>query len=217
MRKAIIYKITNTANGKSYIGVSVQPQIRILQHLFCRKQGSEQIRHALLKYPLDCFEFNALLIGSEDYCYALEDVCINAFDCLVPNGYNLSKGGFGGSLPGRKHTEESKRKNSKSCMGRVPWNKGLRYEDWRKENFYGKPSKYKDIPRPPEIGAKIKAALALRKGVPSKLIGLKRSAEFGQKISKTKIANGGDPKRKAVLTPLTLNSLRRSKPKKLKN
>jgi len=27
-------------------------------------------------------------------------------------------------LPGSKHTEEAKRKNSESCKGRVPWNKG---------------------------------------------------------------------------------------------
>lgn len=93
MKRAVIYKITNDINGKSYIGVSIKPQQRILDHLRKRKGCSSLVAKAVDKYGVENFTFEILLVSTESYCYEMESKTIAAFDSQQPNGYNIAPGG----------------------------------------------------------------------------------------------------------------------------
>ncbi len=110
-----VYKLTNQITGKSYIGVSVNPQVRFNGH--CR--SPDLIGKTIRKYGKENFALNTLLIADRDYCYFLESQCINAYQTRVPNGYNIAPGGNRGhDCTGRIHTLETKEKISVSHKGK---------------------------------------------------------------------------------------------------
>ena len=125
--KGIIYKYTSPS-GKSYIGQTVNPERRHNEHK--RMKGRESAFHrAIKKYGFDNFKYEVLVtIDLEDKQELkqkldyFEQFYIRKYHTFE-NGYNLTLGG-GGSLS-CFHTEESKRKMSKSqkgnknCLGRV--------------------------------------------------------------------------------------------------
>ena len=103
-----VYKITNTVNGKAYIGISIyEPEKqRIKQHLAGR--GNRLIASAVEKYGKESLACEIL----EDNIFPellsdLEISYIKRYNTLVPNGYNLSLGGEHG-----KHSEVSRQKMS---------------------------------------------------------------------------------------------------------
>ncbi len=117
-----IYKITNKVTGDFYIGSAVNLNKRINNH----KSDLRQTRHpnnflqnVFNKYGIDNLSFDTVetivntqtLITREQYY----------IDKLSPK-YNICK--IAGSNLGKKMSEESKKKMSKSAKGRVPWNKG---------------------------------------------------------------------------------------------
>lgn len=89
-----LYKITNTVNGKIYIGMTSNPDRRKYQH-FNRKglKYKSLISLAVNKYGKDNFSFEVLCIGSKDYIVDLEFKAIQSYNSLTPNGYNLRVGG----------------------------------------------------------------------------------------------------------------------------
>jgi hypothetical protein len=93
-----LYKITNTVNGKMYIGVTKDPEKRKKQHFhsYPTKGKNYPIRHALKKYGRDNFSFEIICIGSEDYIYDLEKKAIIAYG-TIRKGYNVAAGGKGGA------------------------------------------------------------------------------------------------------------------------
>ena len=120
-----IYKITNTVNGKSYIGQTIHDaeKTRIRQHL--RGKGSQPVKHAIKKYGQDAFTFEILHDGIiPEFLDDLEKEVIAKFNTMSPNGYNLTEGGDGGS-----YCEETRRKMSESQKGQTPWNKGKPLSD----------------------------------------------------------------------------------------
>ena len=139
-----IYKITNTVNGKSYIGQTRHnaEKTRIRDHL--AGNGSVLIKKAIEKYGKDAFTYEILHDGIiPEFLDNLEIEVIAKFNTLSPHGYNLTTGGGGGSpceesrrkisaankghptwMKGKKHTDESRRKISAANKGKTPWNKG---------------------------------------------------------------------------------------------
>ena len=104
-----IYKITNTVNNKSYIGLTTAS--------FKRRYGGETIKHVyknthsyILKGAIDKYGFDAFeIIQQLDVAYSKEELqekeiyYIKKFDS-VNNGYNLQTGGFiGGFKCGEEH------------------------------------------------------------------------------------------------------------------
>lgn len=94
-------------NGKQYIGVSVDPVIRMFGHR--RNQGL--LGHAIRKHGEP--EMRILLVGSREYCMLMEGRLTDGYNTVVPNGYNLQRGGTGGSIP----SEMSKQRMSEAHMG----------------------------------------------------------------------------------------------------
>lgn len=88
---ACVYSLTGT-NGKAYIGKTVRPlEERVRSHII----GKAVIGSALRKYGLENFKSEILLIGTEEYCYAMELCLIQAQGTLCPGGYNIRDGGYG--------------------------------------------------------------------------------------------------------------------------
>ena len=106
-----IYKMTNTANGKIYIG---QTRSHILNHGKYRPFGSagrfrghiseansnkkyqsKYLNHALRKYGDDCFTCEKIHTCHVDELHEFEKQYIIEYNSKFPNGYNLTDGGKG--------------------------------------------------------------------------------------------------------------------------
>lgn len=102
MRTFKIYKATNRINGKSYIGQTIDFEHRKHTHIY-RRDGycdPNSIFHkALDKYGEENFEWEILAeIPGKDFADAFEREMIRKYNTYKPNGYNLTKGGEGGSM-----------------------------------------------------------------------------------------------------------------------
>lgn len=111
----IVYKITNLVNNKIYIG-QTSKSIKSRWYGHCAaSQNQTLIARSIKKYGKDNFKIEELMyaFNKEDLNY-LEQVIIETSSSLFPYGYNLSKGGYSGSLYpsmlGKKHSDFSKNK-----------------------------------------------------------------------------------------------------------
>ena len=96
-----LYQITNTVNGKSYIGItklSVQERWNI--HKSTAKKPKYPLHHAIAKYGSNSFTI-LLLEENEDRIVisGLEEPIIQQLKThITQHGYNVAKGGYGGDL-----------------------------------------------------------------------------------------------------------------------
>lgn len=95
MRKYYIYKFTNKINKKSYIGQSVNPEKRKMEHIYGRKnKQNTYFDKALKKYGIENFDFEIIdCANSTKNIDELEKKYIIFYNSLKPNGYNILKGG----------------------------------------------------------------------------------------------------------------------------
>ena len=120
-----IYMITNTVNGKAYIGKSINDakKKRVQKHF--TGYGNKLIKQAIAKYGVDIFTVEILHDGIiPELLDSYEIEAIAKYNTIAPNGYNLTTGGGGKS--GYKHSEETRRKIGDSQRG-------------EKHYLYGKP------------------------------------------------------------------------------
>ncbi len=97
-RKFIIYKATNRANGKIYIGQTVELlKYRKAAHIRKALEGSRYYFHnAIRKYGPDVFVWEAIcLCLSKDEADKKEGKFIKSFNAKGPLGYNMTDGGEG--------------------------------------------------------------------------------------------------------------------------
>jgi group I intron endonuclease len=130
-----IYKITNTSDGKVYIGQTNNPTLRWSQHKSNAKysRGQQVITRAMTKYGVDKFDFVvvACCISQADADAIETDIIIQCDSRNMDKGYNLNPGG--NTSP---RTPEISKKISDSLLkryeGRDGWNKGgTLTEDWK--------------------------------------------------------------------------------------
>jgi group I intron endonuclease len=91
-----IYLITNTVNGKRYVGQTQREDIetRWKQHRSIdTKSIGRYISSAYKKYGIGQFKFQIICICFNEACNLLEREYIKKFNTLSPNGYNLKEGG----------------------------------------------------------------------------------------------------------------------------
>ncbi|WP_054070262.1 GIY-YIG nuclease family protein [Pseudomonas syringae group genomosp. 3] len=84
-----VYQITNTTNGRRYIGSSVNLAARIKSHVYRLKNGVGKNRHMQADwdiYGFHSFSARVLVYCSPEHCVAYEQQC---FDALQPE-YNIS-------------------------------------------------------------------------------------------------------------------------------
>jgi len=137
-----IYLITNTINGKRYVGQTQREDIekRWKEHKICDKYTIGRcLLNAYKKHGVETFKFQIICICFDGDCNKFEDEYIRKYNTLSPNGYNLKSGGSHGrhhpetikliseKLKGRQLTpvtDEIRRKNSQSKMGNKNHNFG---------------------------------------------------------------------------------------------
>lgn len=124
-RPVAVYKITNSVNGKFYIGQSVAPGKRFIRHCAAGEQsGCHKLKAAIAKYGRDSFSMEVLW-----WCRDKPDANeLEAFLIQETNsrttGYNITPGGAGtGSgednpFFGRKHSPERIAQWSKTKRGK---------------------------------------------------------------------------------------------------
>lgn len=107
-----IYKITNTINGKVYIGQSVDINKRLIRH---RCNGiknrhytpESHLYRAMHKYGIDKFQFEVLEECPESELNRLEMYYIKAYNSTDSEfGYNVTYGGEGGTKVDRERIVE---------------------------------------------------------------------------------------------------------------
>ena len=119
----VIYKITNTLNGKFYVGKTKQKlSRRITQHKYDSKKGSLGLGAAIRKYGWENFTVEVIETCPIDKLNEREIFFIAELDCKSPNGYNLTDGGDGGR--GLSPNKETRDKISAKLKGRPAHNKG---------------------------------------------------------------------------------------------
>lgn len=130
MKNPGIYILTNSVNGKQYVGRDSNLPNRANLHL--RGQGrSPGIHAAIKKYGRENFTVEIIRfphISHQILCW-FERSYIAELDTFR-NGYNQTLGGDGG-LSGYKHTTESRRKMSENN----PMKKPEIREKWKKNTF----------------------------------------------------------------------------------
>lgn len=92
-----LYRIINKINGKIYIGQTVQPDKRWYQHksMATQEHPVMAISCAIKKYGNEAFEFEIIAsCKTWDDTNEIETLLVSQYNSLVPNGYNVSLGGF---------------------------------------------------------------------------------------------------------------------------
>jgi len=122
--EGIIYKWTNKKNCKKYIGQTVNPRKRYLQHKRGERADSQIIDRAILKYGPKNFDYTVLLTIHADTREELRGLLDEAEIALIRLeqsyyktglGYNMTLGGM--TRGTYNHTEETKIKLSKMKKG----------------------------------------------------------------------------------------------------
>ena len=157
----VIYKVTNLVNGKIYIGQTTEknPIRRWWKHCYDNKTMFDK---AIKKYGQNNFKFEVIdLANSQDELNDKERYWISFYDCMAPNGYNLTSGGRSYCVV----SEETRKKMSECRKGeKAPWyGKKLTEEAKQKmsEAHKGKPGYWTGKKRDAETLRKISEA---RKG-----------------------------------------------------
>lgn len=87
-----VYKITNTANGKFYIGSSKDVKNRWTQHrnaLNDNKHGNPYLQNAWNKYGVQSFKFEIIEKCSIEDQFEREQFYLNKLNPFDNNGYNI--------------------------------------------------------------------------------------------------------------------------------
>lgn len=111
---AHIYLVTNTVNGKQYVGQTATDSNK-------RGHGRVMLK-AYRKHGFDGFTYDRIASGinNRNTLNCLERFWIATFDTVAPNGYNLETGGSEGQV----WTDERRAKHSAARLGK-PLNRPL--------------------------------------------------------------------------------------------
>lgn len=112
-RQTLVYEISNTINGKRYIGIAVDLLRRTRQHKSSAKTGKRgKLYSAIRKYGWDSF-----VVGKIIECPSFADACAAEIHFIRERKpeYNITLGGEG--VIGLRMTEENRRKLSARMKG----------------------------------------------------------------------------------------------------
>ena len=104
-----IYLVTNTINGKQYIGKTTDRLARRwIHHCNGRDVAHSLIDAAIQRYGEEAFTLETIEESNDEaILYEMEAFCIQELGTRIPRGYNLTDGG--GGAPGRFRRDEHRR------------------------------------------------------------------------------------------------------------
>jgi len=117
-----IYRITNTINGKFYIGSAVNLRVRWNLHrsaLLHKVHGNPKLQNAWNKYGPDAFTFEVLELVLLPFLIEREQYWLDTLKPFGKNGYNIAR--VAGSRLGLKASPETCKKISVAKQGKQPW------------------------------------------------------------------------------------------------
>ena len=143
-----IYKIVNKVNGKLYVGQTIYDlEKRFREHKHASLTKKTYLYNAINKYGFENFTIDEI-----DKASSLEELnnkeiyWINKLNTLMPNGYNMVKGGNG--VKGYKHTKKTKlllkNKSKGNTNAKGKHNISLSSKDKMIKAHKGKQSKFKN-------------------------------------------------------------------------
>lgn len=137
MIKSGVYTITNTINGKIYVGSSTSNIYRrLIQHKVDLKRNihrNSYLQNSYNKYGKDVFKFEILEYHSPEFCISMEQLWMNNLNTCNRNlGYNIAV--VAGNAFGQKRTPKQKDNISKSLIGKRVGKLNPNYgKTWSKE------------------------------------------------------------------------------------
>src|ERR1035437_838224 len=112
----VIYLITNSVNGKQYVGQTVQALHSRFAFHTSRASRCLALKSAIAKYGKENFTIKEFAKCQHvEELNKIEQEKIKEFNTLAPNGYNLTTGG-----KGHTYSAESRKKMSESGKKRKP-------------------------------------------------------------------------------------------------
>lgn len=116
-----IYKITNSLNGKVYVGSTKDPHSRWNDHKSSLRRGTNSSRRLQADWDIcgeDCFAFEVLEETDEADRFTREQYYMDLYRSYDEGkGYNISP--TAENCTGRRHTEAARRKMSVSHTGKT--------------------------------------------------------------------------------------------------
>lgn len=160
----VIYKITNTIDGKIYIGKTKRTLgRRITEHKRDSSRGRPGIDAAIAKYGWENFKAEVVETCPVEQLNEHEIFWIAELNSKTPNGYNITDGGDGGR--GHSPTKETRDRISAKLRGRPAHNKGVKHTDEararmsaKQKAIGSKPPNHKGKKRSPETIARMSAS-----------------------------------------------------------
>lgn len=130
MKHHLVYKITNTTNGKIYIGAHQTDDID--DGYF---GSGKALKSAIRKYGKEVF-FKEILhdLPTKDAMYMMERELVTQDFINRQDTYNMKIGGEGGGH-NKPHSEETKKKLSLRKKGTLPHNTGKERPDWVRQKI----------------------------------------------------------------------------------
>lgn len=113
--KSYVYCLTNTLNGKRYVGKANDPQVRWESHVRRAKcGGQEHLCHAIRRWGSQAFKLEVLHeCSSESEAFMIEHRLIVEWKTNDRHvGYNMNEGGIGGGKPNEEVLEKLRRPKS---------------------------------------------------------------------------------------------------------
>lgn len=116
-----IYAITNSVNGKKYIGSAVRLHYRFKEHVRLLNKGihhSITLQRSWDKYGQDAFSYSVLeFVPVRDLLIAREQFWIDSLSSTGKRGFNVSP--TAGSPMGVKHSAEARKNMSEAHKGKT--------------------------------------------------------------------------------------------------
>lgn len=115
-----IYKIINTITERVYIGKTNNPSQRKRKHFSLLRSGkhfNRYLQNSYFAHGEEVFLFEILKeISDEEDWEDVEKHYIKLHNSLIPNGYNVSEGGKGGSYSYTERNEKQKKSNQERVL-----------------------------------------------------------------------------------------------------
>ena len=177
-----LYQYTHKESGKSYIGITNDPQRRQKEH-FHSWGGGIVLNRAIKKNGIDTFVFRILAIFDDLLEVArIEQAAIEAFGTISPLGYNLRAGAIGTIYAGPPWNKGlpsdpvANAKRSAAMKGRAPWTLGKHLSPETRAKIAAS--------QPGPSQKTLEAAWAANRKIPGSHKGIHHSLEARANISK---------------------------------